>query len=284
MAADPVRLFKYPLLKTIYDISDVDVAERSMVDMSFKYFPDLAPEDEVINTGTLTKFRRLRLKDMDLLNLLINRTVTPAIEKKIIKSTSITVDSTHSHSRSNPHSPVEVLKMRSKALRKQLYEADASVRDSLPGKNEDSDLEHELNYSQKLVNHVKDREMLTSVPGIKEKPNLLRETPDDIADRYTVSKDTDARTGHKTEDSSFFGYKTHIAMSEERIITAAAVTSGEKTDGKQLPVLIETGRSDGMKADSVTGDTAYSGTANPELANEEKIQLISRLHPCISQG
>ena len=27
---------------------------------------------------------------------------------------------------------------------------------------------------------------------------------------------------------SFFGYKTHIAMTEERIITAATITSGEK--------------------------------------------------------
>jgi hypothetical protein len=40
--------------------------------------------------------------------------------------------------------------------------------------------------------------------------------------------------GHKTADSSFFGYKTHIAMNEERIITAAVITTGEKGDGKQL--------------------------------------------------
>jgi len=36
---------------------------------------------------------------------------------------------------------------------------------------------------------------------------------------------------HKSEDSSFFGYKTHIAMSDERIITAATVASGDKGDG-----------------------------------------------------
>lgn len=47
-----------------------------------------------------------------------------------------------------------------------------------------------------------------------------------------TSKDGDAKIGHKTADTSFFGYKTHIAMTEERIITAATVTSGEKTDGK----------------------------------------------------
>jgi hypothetical protein len=31
------------------------------------------PEEEVINPSSLTKFRKLRLKDTDLLNLLINK-------------------------------------------------------------------------------------------------------------------------------------------------------------------------------------------------------------------
>jgi len=43
MAESPVRMFKYLLLKTIYTISDVDVVERSMYDMSFKYFLDMSP-------------------------------------------------------------------------------------------------------------------------------------------------------------------------------------------------------------------------------------------------
>ena len=49
-------MFKYLLLKSIYDLSDVDVVERSKYDMSFKYFLDMAPEDEVINPSSLTKF------------------------------------------------------------------------------------------------------------------------------------------------------------------------------------------------------------------------------------
>ena len=43
-----------------------------------------------------------------------------------------------------------------------------------------------------------------------------------------LSKDTDAKMGHKSVDSSFYDYKTHIAMSEERINTAAVVTSRER--------------------------------------------------------
>ncbi|MBP3041655.1 hypothetical protein J9303_19625, partial [Bacillaceae bacterium Marseille-Q3522] len=41
------------------------------------------------------------------------------------------------------------------------------------------------------------------------------------------SEDKDAKVGNKTAESSFFGYKTHIAMSKERMITAATVTTGE---------------------------------------------------------
>ena len=94
-AIDPIIMFKYLLLKIIYDISDVDVVERSRYDMSFKYFLDMAPEQDVIDSSSLTKFRKLRLKNANLLDILVNKTVEIAIEKGIIKSKSIIVDSTH---------------------------------------------------------------------------------------------------------------------------------------------------------------------------------------------
>jgi len=62
----------------------------------------------------------------------------------------------------------------------------------------------------------------------------LKETVEDTqGETISSPKDRDARTGHKSADSSFFGYKTHLAMTEERIITAAVVTSGEKGDGPE---------------------------------------------------
>ncbi|MBC2467735.1 transposase, partial [Clostridium saccharobutylicum] len=94
-AIAPTRMFKYLLLKTIFDLSDIDIVERSKYDMSFKYFLDMAPEDDVIDASSLTKFRKLRLKDLNLLDMLINKTVTVALEKGIIKSKSVIVDATH---------------------------------------------------------------------------------------------------------------------------------------------------------------------------------------------
>ena len=66
----PIRMFKYLLLKAIFELSDVDVVERSRYDMSFKYFLDMTPEEEVIEPSSLTKFRKLRLKDVNLLDML----------------------------------------------------------------------------------------------------------------------------------------------------------------------------------------------------------------------
>ena len=94
-AVPPIRMFKYLLLKSIFDLSDVDVVERSKYDMSFKYFLDMAPEDGVIDPSSLTKFRKLRLQDVGLLDMLISKTVDIALEKDLIKSKTIIVDATH---------------------------------------------------------------------------------------------------------------------------------------------------------------------------------------------
>lgn len=283
-AESPIRLVKYLLLKVINDSSDVDVVERSMYDMSFKYFLGMSPEEDVINPSTLTKFRKLRLKDVELLDMLIGKTVEIAIDKGIIKTNTIIVDATHSGSRSNPYSPVQALKLRSKQLRKCLYEHDESIKETLPAKNTDDDLEHELAYTQSLVDKVSEDEILINIPKIKERLNMLKETLDDIQDHYTTSKDKDARVGHKTRDDHFFGYKSHIAMSPERIITAATVTSGERGDGRQLPQLIEKTRNNGIDVKTVIGDTAYSGDSNLKQAKEEGFKIIAKVSPNISQG
>lgn len=283
-AESPIRLFKYLLLKVIYDSSDVDVVERSMYDMSFKYFLGMSPEEDVINPSTLTKFRKLRLKDVELLDMLINKTVSIAIDKGIIKSDTIIVDATHSGSRSNPYSPVQALKLRSKQLRRCLYETDEHIKETLPEKNTDDDLEHEMSYTQTLIDKVSEDEIRINIPKIKERLNMLKETLDDIRDHYTTSRDKDARVGHKTRDDHFFGYKSHIAMTPERIITAAVVTSGERSDGLQLPELIEKSRNNGIDVKTVIGDSAYSGDSNLKQAKEEGFKIVAKVNPVISQG
>lgn len=283
-AESPIRMFKYLLLKSIYTVSDVDVVERSRFDMSFKYFLEMAPEEDVINPSSLTKFRKLRLKDTDLLNLLIGKTVAIAIDKGIIKSKSIIVDATHTLSRSNPFSALEVLRERSKLLRKTVYQFDEEFKSKMPSKNVESDLNKELAYCRELEKCIEDEPSLSSIPAVKEKLNLLKETANDTGEQLVFSKDTDAKTGHKSADSPFFGYKTHLAMSEERIITAAVVTSGEKGDGPELPKLLKISQENGMDVEAVIGDAAYSGKENLKIARDQSIKIVAKLNPSITQG
>jgi len=54
--------------------------------MSFKYFLGMASEDDVIDSSSLTKFRRLRLlQDVGFLDMLFEKTVELALEENIIK-------------------------------------------------------------------------------------------------------------------------------------------------------------------------------------------------------
>jgi transposase len=283
-AIDPIRMFKYLLLKSIHDLSDIDVVERSKYDMSFKYFLDMAPEEAVIDPSSLTKFRKLRLKDLNLLDMLINKTVEIAVEKEIIKSKSIIVDATHTKARYNQKSPKEILMDRSKKLRRSIYEIDETMKNKFPAKSTTDVLEDEIDYCQKLITVIEKEENLVQFPKIKEKLNLLKETVADDIEHLRVSEDEDAKVGHKSADTSFFGYKTHLAMSEERIITAATITTGEKNDGKQLQSLIEKSLVAGMEIETVIGDAAYSEKDNIIYSKEKKIKLVAKLNPLVTQG
>ena len=131
---------------------------------------------------------------------------------------------------------------------------------------------------------IEKEESLLEYPKVKEHLNLLKETVADDIEQLQSMKDLDAKVGHKAADSSFFGYKTHLAMSEERIITAATITTGEKNDGKELQTLIEKSIDAGMEIETIIGDTAYSEKDNIQYSKENGIKLVSKLNPSITQG
>lgn len=251
--------------------------------MSYKWFLGLAPESDVIDPSTLCKFRKQRLSDGGLLDKLIGKSVKIAVDNGLIKSKEIIMDSTHTCSRANAQIPVNVLQQISKQLRKAVYGLDAKAKDGMPEKYEGKDLEKEVAYIETLVEHVS-KLPVAMFAAVSEKLNLLKEKLEDVKDHYDVSKDGDARRGHKTQDSSFFGYKTHIAINQERIITAATVTSGEKDDGSQMQTLIDKSIENGMEVETVIGDGAYCSKENLEESKEKKITVVSKVNALVREG
>lgn len=284
-AKEPEMMFKFMFLKKMYDLSDEELVQNAKVNMAYKYFLDLCPEDEVIHSSLLTKFRKLHIT-VDVLEEMLSETVRQAIEKGIIKSSSIIVDATHSKSSAKHETPTQILRRYTKELRKEIYRTQYELSDNFPQKPEiTADLNEEITYSQELINKIKDsidtfgsdkaRKLMTRVE------NLLK---DDKIKEIQSAIDEDAKLGYKSEENSFFGYKTHIAMTDERIITALEVTTGEAPDGPELINLIEKSKSSGVDVKEVLGDTAYSGKENLEYAEKHDIALISKLNPVISNG
>lgn len=283
-AVDPVQMFKYLFLKLYYNLSDRGLIKRAKTDLAFKFFLGLNPEDDVIHPSLLTKFRRLRLVDDELMTKLLEKSVSIAVDNGVLTSKSIIVDATHTTSRFNQYSPVEALRKSSKALRKQLYKADPNIKPSLPEKNDKYDLDAERQYVKRLVGEVKKRPELVARGAVQESMDKLEEVNDDITEYQNYSADHDAKVGHKTADSKFFGYKTHLAVSQEGIITGAIVTSGEKSDGQYLPDLIEQTIDHGMAVEEVTADRAYPSKENLKYTDAHGITLVAKLNPTISQG
>lgn len=293
-AEDPVRMFKYLFLKCVYDLSDRGLVDRAMTDLAFKYFLDLAPESDVIDPSLLSKFRRKRLENNDLLDSLIAKSVKKGIELGVLKSRTLIIDSTHTSSRYNPYTPLELLRLRSSRLRHAVYETTTTpdkYKAIFPAKPTSDDLKLEMEYCADLIKCVRDNTGAVGMPKVDEAINYLKETIGDITDHFTSSvTDGDARVGHKTADSEFFGYKTHIAMTKERVITAATVTSGEKGDTGELGDLVaksrkNLGADDGdRKVDEVLGDGAYGSADNLKLAKEEGFRLIARPNPMLQKG
>lgn len=284
-AKEPVLMFKLLFLKKLYDLSDVEVIQTAEVNMAYKYFLDLDPEDSLVAPSLLTRFRKERLKG-DNLEEMLKETVNQAVEKGIIKSRSILVDSTHSKSSTKHETPTQILRRFTKELRKELYNSQPKLAELFPEKPEiTADLNEEIAYSRELLEQVMNGVNELGTSKSKKLLNRISELLNsDKIKEIQSAVDEDAKLGHKSETNSFFGYKTHLAMTDERIISAVEVTTGEAGDGEQLQSLIETSMKNGVEVNEVIGDTAYSGKENLKYAESHGITMVTKLNPIISNG
>lgn len=284
-AEDPVRMFKYLMLKAMHPASDEDLVKRAYTDMSYKFFLGLNPEDDVIDSSLLSKFRRQRLQDVDLLSLLISKSVAMAIEKGIIKRKSdIIVDATHELAKSITYKPLDFLKKMAGQILKacEPFWGNDFSKDGLPTCDDQSDLVVMKGYCNSLVEFLENCG-LAQIPAVENKVGLLKEGIEDMAHLSYVAKDKDARLGSKGPGRGFFGYKAHIGMTPESIVVAAAVTSGEVGDGEFLIPLVEQAKQNGIEVESAIADAAYSSKENLEALKED-VQVIAPVNPIITQG
>ena len=99
---------------------------------------------------------------------------------------------------------------------KRLWQACYQESDDTKGlfleKVDEADIDQLLAYALAVAETV-ESEMpeLISREYILARVNRIRELTEDAHLELRVSRDKNARTGHKSADSSFFGYKHHLA-------------------------------------------------------------------------
>lgn len=124
------------------------------------------------------------------------------------------VDSTHTNAKYNQLSAREVLINYTKLLRKEVYGINDDIAAEFPKKTNNGILDDEIEYSKELLKIIKTDEVTCKYPIVKERLDMVEEYLDDINKAKKISKDENAKVGYKSADTSFFGYKTHIAMTE----------------------------------------------------------------------
>jgi hypothetical protein len=185
--------------------------------------------------------------------------------------------------------PLDVLKKASNRLLKGIKKQYSHLYEKLPRfpKLEGTDEEKSkqlLHYLAELTDQLEDQ--IPYIAGnLKGNLEIARQIVKD--ERLLTKKgirsavDPDARFGRKSDSKSFYGYKNHIAMTEEEIITDLVVTSGNEDDGKQLQPLVNNSRKKHLTIKEVFADTAYSSKDNLSFLQTENIKANIPLNPIV---
>lgn len=151
--------------------------------------------------------------------------------------------------------------------------------------NKHVQIDEEINYAKKLTKIVKNNIKVQEKSSILKQINKIEWLLEDgRINKTPCINDPQAKIGRKENNKWFVGYKTHIGMTEDSIITAVRVTTREKVDGKSLGELVEMTKRNGVEVKEVIGDRAYSSWENLEYLNKNGINAIARLNPVISNG
>lgn len=281
-AKEPGMMFKLLFLKKLYDLSDETLISSAQTDMAYKFFLDLEPEAKMVDPSLLTKFRKTRITE-DILEEMLKETIQQALDKGLIKSGTIIVDSAHTNASVRAKSPTQILRDMSKRLRKEIYKSAFELSEIFPEKPSlEAGLDEEIAYTRELLRVLEEGIAASGNRKMQDLSQKMKELLEDEQIRDIRSKDDrDARFGHKTSTSTFYGYKNHPAMTQERLTAGISVTHGGAPDGQELPGLLEKAQKNGLKATEVIGDMAYVSDDNLETCGEG-ITLIARTNTAVA--
>ena len=282
-AKEPELMAKLCILERLYDLSDVKVIEEANCNLAYLWFLGLNPDDPLPDPSLLAKFRTQRLKDISL-DEILSEIVRQCVEKGIIKGTTLAVDTTHTEANCRKQVPERIMKHLAAKIFAAL-EADhngqlpAGIDTNIPdykGIQDHKEAKRAMKeYLEKTVEAAEPYAGTVTKGIIEEVKEILSDEKFILQKGLRSLVDPDARVGYKSKTDSFFGYKTEYTMTtDERIITAVDVHSGEYVDGTEFHELLEKTEDAGVKVEAVTADKAYFRKDILDELEQKKIESV----------
>ena len=128
-AKEPEMMLRIQILKYLYNLSDEQLIQDLTVNLAYKWFVGLNPEDPLPETSLLTKFRTQRLKDISM-DAIITEIVRQCVERGIIKSSNgIAIDTTHIEANTIKKVPERIMKQLARNIFKAMDRKEYEIPD-----------------------------------------------------------------------------------------------------------------------------------------------------------
>lgn len=273
-AKEPEMMLRIQILKYLYNLSDEQLMQDLNVNLAYKWFAGLNPEDPLPEISLLTKFRTQRLKDISM-DAIITEIVRQCIEKGIIQSgNGIVIDTTHIEANTIKKIPERIMKQ----LAKNIFKAKGQEEYEIPDytKIEDHVKAKQVmkDYLEDLIEQVSNETSEKVVEAVKEAQEILE------SDLFVEQKgirslvDKDARVGYKSKNHSFYGYKAELCQTTDgSLITSINVEPGSYVDGSQFKDLLDSTLLSGLVVKGVYGDKAYFRADILKLIKKKKASV-----------
>ena len=288
-AKEPELMAKLCILERLYNLSDVRVIEEANCNLAYLWFLGLNPDDPLPDPSLLAKFRTQRLKDISL-DEILSEIVRQCVEKGIIKGTTLAVDATHTEANCKKMVPERIMKhLAAKIFAGLAADHGGQVPEQIDTNIPDWQSLEDHKEAKQVMKEYLEKTVEDAEPVAGE---VTRGVIDEVRDilfdeKFILQKglrslvDPDARVGYKSRTESFFGYKTEYAMTtDERIITAVDVHSGEYVDGTEFHKLLERTEQAGVKVEAVTADKAYFRKDILDELEQKKIESVIPISAC----
>lgn len=236
----PQILFKMLFVKYLYGIKSLRrLVEEVELNIAYRWFCEIPYDMEVPHFDTISKNYMRRYKETDVYEKIFNHIKKILVEKKLLNTTTVYMDSTH-------------IKANANKRKSQIIET----------------LEEKKAFEDELINDINKLRKKTGQKKITEKQKKLK-------DKKVSTTDPEAGFFHKGEHEQIFGYNEHIVCEKNGYILAHKTKPSNVHDSQVFKEVIEPVLEEHENIENIAVDAGYkNGSICKYIIEHKKTPLM----------